>query len=50
MSEVEHIQSPLKLADIHLFIAQSSKIAKLYQALSMFVIAVLMITTIIHQL
>lgn len=29
MSEVEHIQLPLKLADIPLFIAQSNKIAKI---------------------
>lgn len=29
MSEVEHIQLALKLADISLFIAQSSKIAKI---------------------
>lgn len=29
MSEVEHVQLPLKLADIPLFIAQSSKIAKI---------------------
>lgn len=29
MSEVEHIQLALKLADIPLFIAQSSKIAKI---------------------